>query len=145
MFIQCKMDFSEDFSDLLENLSQLKKNITVIQNQVKTIETRVKREQDKQLKKGKNKKKNNSGFAKPTKISDELCKFMGREKGTELARTEVTKYIHEYIKKNSLQVESNKTLIVPDSSLKNLLALEDDVTKEIHFFSLQKYMNRHFV
>jgi chromatin remodeling complex protein RSC6 len=129
------MDFSEDFSDLLENLSQLKKNITVIQNQVKTLE----------LKKGKNKKKNNSGFAKPTKISDELCEFMGREKGTELARTEVTKYIHEYIKKNSLQVESNKTLIVPDSSLKNLLALEDDVAKEIHFFSLQKYMNRHFV
>ena len=80
MFIQCKMDFSEDFSDLLENLSQLKKNITVIQNQVKTLETRVKREQDKQLKKGKNKKKNNSGFAKPTKISDELCEFAGREK-----------------------------------------------------------------
>ena len=76
---------------------------------------------------------------------DELCEFMGMEKGTELARTEVTKHLHEYIKKNSLQVETNKTLIVPDSNLKNLLALEDDVSKEIHFFSLQKYMNKHFV
>jgi chromatin remodeling complex protein RSC6 len=70
---------------------------------------------------------------------------MGIETGTELARTEVTKYLHEYIKKNSLQVESNKTLIVPDNNLKNLLELEDDVSKEIHFFSLQKYMNKHFV
>ena len=139
------MDFSEDFSDILENLGQLRKNITVIQNQIKNLEGRVKKEQDKQKKTKQQRKKPNSGFAKPTKISDQLCKFMGIETGTELARTEVTKYLHEYIKKNSLQVESNKTLIVPDSNLKNLLELEDDISKEIHFFSLQKYMNKHFV
>jgi chromatin remodeling complex protein RSC6 len=139
------MDFSEDFSDILENLGQLRKNITVIQNQIKNLEGRVKKEQDKQKKTKQQRKKPNSGFAKPTKISDQLCEFMGIETGTELARTEVTKYLHEYIKKNSLQVESNKTLIVPDSNLKNLLELEDDVNKEIHFFSLQKYMNKHFV
>lgn len=139
------MDFSEDFSDILENLGQLRKNITVIQNQIKNLEGRVKKEQDKQKKTKQQRKKTNSGFAKPTKISDQLCEFMGIETGTELARTEVTKYLHEYIKKNSLQVESNKTLIVPDSNLKNLLELEDDVSKEIHFFSLQKYMNKHFV
>ncbi len=139
------MDFSEDFSDILENLGQLKKNITVIQNQIKNLEGRVKKEQDKQKKTKQQRKKTNSGFAKPTRISDQLCEFMGIESGTELARTEVTKYLHEYIKKNSLQVETNKTLIIPDNNLKNLLALEDDITNEIHFFSLQKYMNKHFV
>jgi chromatin remodeling complex protein RSC6 len=139
------MDFNEDFSDILENLGQLKKNITVIQNQIKNLEGRVKKDQEKQKKTKQQRKKPNSGFAKPTKISDQLCEFMGIDSGTELARTEVTKYIHEYIKKNSLQVESNKTLIIPDSNLKNLLALEDDLTNEIHFFSLQKYMNKHFV
>jgi chromatin remodeling complex protein RSC6 len=139
------MDFSEDFSDILENLGQLRKNITVIQNQIKNLEGRVKKEQEKQKKTKQQRKKTISGFAKPTKISDQLCEFMGIETGTELARTEVTKYLHEYIKKNSLQVESNKTLIVPDNNLKNLLELEDDVSKEIHFFSLQKYMNKHFV
>ena len=139
------MDFSEDFSDILENLGQLRKNITVIQNQIKGLESRVKKEQEKQKKTKQQRKKTISGFAKPTKISDQLCEFMGIETGTELARTEVTKYLHEYIKKNSLQVETNKTLIVPDSNLKNLLELEDDVAKEIHFFSLQKYMNKHFV
>ena len=139
------MDFTEDFSDILDNLVQVKKNITVIQNQIKNLETRVKRDQEKQKKQKQQRKKNTSGFAKPTKISDELCEFMGMEKGTELARTEVTKYLHEYIKKNDLQVETNKTLIVPDSNLKNLLALEEDISNEIHFFSLQKYMNKHFV
>lgn len=139
------MDFSEDFSYILENLGQLRKNITVIQNQIKNLEGRVKKEQEKQKKTKQQRKKTISGFAKPTKISDQLCEFMGIETGTELARTEVTKYLHEYIKKNSLQVESNKTLIVPDNNLKNLLELEDDVSKEIHFFSLQKYMNKHFV
>ena len=139
------MDFNEDFSDILENLGQLKKNITVIQNQIKNLEGRVKKDQEKQKKTKQQRKKPNSGFAKPTKISDQLCEFMGIDSGTELARTEVTKYIHEYIKKNSLQVESNKTLIIPDSNLKNLLALEDELTNEIHFFSLQKYMNKHFV
>lgn len=139
------MDFTEDFEDVLSNLAQLKKNITVVQNQVKSLETRVKRNQQKQQKQKQHRKKTTSGFAKPSKISDELCMFMGKEKGTELARTEVTKYLHEYIKKNALQVETNKTLIIPDSKLKNLLALDEEVAKEIHFFSLQKYMNRHFV
>lgn len=139
------MDFTEDFEDVLSNLAQLKKNITVVQNQIKSLETRVKRNQQKQQKQKQQRKKTTSGFAKPSKISDELCMFMGKEKGTELARTEVTKYLHEYIKKNALQVETNKTLIIPDSKLKNLLALDEEVAQEIHFFSLQKYMNRHFV
>lgn len=140
------MDFSEDFDEILQNLGQLRKNITVIQNQIKTLEGRVKRDQEKQ-KKQKQKKKTTSGFAKPTKISEELCEFLGKEKGTTMARTEVTKYLHEYIKKNALQVESNKTLIIPDANLKNLLHLDSDSedSKEIHFFSLQKYMNQHFV
>lgn len=140
------MDFSEDFDEILQNLGQLRKNITVIQNQIKTLEARVKRDQEKQ-KKQKQKKKTTSGFAKPTKISEELCEFLGKEKGTTMARTEVTKYLHEYIKKNALQVESNKTLIIPDANLKNLLHLDSDSedSKEIHFFSLQKYMNKHFV
>jgi len=136
------MDFSDDFVDILSNLGQLKKNITVIQGQIKGLENRVKREQSKQTKQKKQRKKTTSGFAKPTKISDQLCEFMGREKGTEMARTEVTKHIHDYIKKNELQLSTNKTLIIPDINLKNLLALDEG---QIHFFNLQKYMNPHFL
>ena len=59
------------------------------------------------------KKRAPSGFAKPTKISEELCKFLGMKKGTEIARTEVTKHLTTYIKTNKLQDESNKRKILP--------------------------------
>ena len=59
-------------------------------------------------------KRKPSGFAKPTVISDELCFFLGKPNGTEMARTEVTKYITQYIKENNLQSVENKKKIIPD-------------------------------
>ena len=137
------MDYLNDFSSILTKLSDLKKSVTVIQNEIRSLESKVLKDQKKANKK-KEKNKKVSGFATPSKISENLCEFLGKEKGTTMARTEVTKYLHEYIKKNSLQVQDNKTLIIPDKNLKNLLNLEEE-EKEIHFFNLQKYMNQHFL
>ena len=84
-----------------------------------------------------------SGFAVPMKISDELCTFMKRPKGSEVARTEVTQYIIKYIKDKGLQWEVNKKVIKPDNSLEQLLALNPD--DEVTYFNLQRYMNKHFI
>ena len=84
-----------------------------------------------------------SGFAKPTKVTKELCEFMNKEEGTEIARTEVTKSLIDYIKLNELQNKENTKLILPDDKLKFLLGLND--TDELTFFNLQKYMNKHFI
>ena len=83
-----------------------------------------------------------SGFAKPSLLSEELCDFMSVAKGTSMARTEVTRYINEYIKKNSLQDSADKRHILPDAKLKKILNLtgEDKLT----YFNLQKYMKHHF-
>jgi len=83
-----------------------------------------------------------SGFAKPTLISDELCTFLGKPSGTEMARTEVTKSITAYIKEHSLQHADNKRRIMPDTALKSLLNVDD--TTELTYFNLQKYMKVHF-
>ena len=83
-----------------------------------------------------------SGFAKPTLISDELCSFLGKPVGTEMARTEVTKSITAYIKEHSLQHAENKRRIMPDSALASLLNVDDSV--ELTYFNLQKYMKVHF-
>ena len=83
-----------------------------------------------------------SGFAKPTLISDELCTFLGKPSGTEMARTEVTKSITAYIKEHSLQHADNKRRIMPDSALASLLNVDDSV--ELTYFNLQKYMKVHF-
>jgi chromatin remodeling complex protein RSC6 len=119
----------------------------MLSSQVKALEKNVKK-QMKQLEReaAKNKSKGNrkaSGFAVPTQISKDLCKFMGKPEGSEMARTEVTKYIIQYIKNNKLPDKKNKKIIKPDSALKSLLDLkpEDEVT----YFNLQKYMNKHFV
>ena len=107
-----------------------------------------KKKQMKQLEREakKNRNKGNrkaSGFAVPTKISSDLCKFMGQPEGTELARTEVTKYIIQYIKDNKLPDKHNKKIIKPDKQLKNLLQTSDD--EVVSYFNIQKYMNKHFV
>ena len=138
---------AEQFTVLLNSLSSFKSQISMLAAQVKALEKNVKK-QMKQLEREaqKNKKKGNrkaSGFAVPTKISNDLCKFMGKPEGSEMARTEVTKYIIQYIKNNKLPDKKNKKIIKPDSAPKSLLDLkpEDEVT----YFNLQKYMNKHFV
>ena len=39
-----------------------------------------------------------SGFASESNISDELCEFMGLDLGTKKARTDVVKFIIQYMK-----------------------------------------------
>ena len=83
-----------------------------------------------------------SGFVKPTAISSELASFLGRSKGEQMARTEVTREINAYIRKHSLQDPANGRKINPDSALKTLLKLTSK--DELTYFNLQKYMSPHF-
>jgi chromatin remodeling complex protein RSC6 len=138
---------TEQFASVLNSLSSLKSHIRALEAQVKSVEKSV-RKQMKQLEKEskKNKNKGNrkaSGFAVPTKISKDLCKFMGKPEGFQMARTEVTKYIIHYIKSNNLPDKKNKKVINPDTALKSLLDIKP--TEEVTYFNLQRYMNKHFV
>ena len=83
-----------------------------------------------------------SGFAKATEISTELCSFLGKPQGTEMARTEVTKYLTQYIKQHELQDKDNRRKILPDVPLQKLLNVKKD--DEVTYFNLQKYMKVHF-
>ena len=83
-----------------------------------------------------------SGFAKPGPVSDELRKFLSLDKDALIARTEVTKAINKYCKEHSLQNESDKRKILPDTSLKKLLRMKKG--DELTFFNLQTYLKVHF-
>lgn len=138
---------SLEFELIIKDLSNLKKNLNDIQNRIKTYEKNNAKEKRQLLKQvNKNKQKGNrrpSGFAKPSKVTDELCEFMGKDKGSEIARTEVTKYLINYIKNNNLQYEGNHKIIIPDDNLKTLLSIKDGT--EVNYFNLQGLMNKHFV
>ena len=87
-------------------------------------------------------KRQPAGFAKPTVLSPELCKFLDIDESTLVARTDVTKKITEYIKEHNLQNPSNKREILLDAPLKKLLNPPDDVV--VTFFTLQTYLKYHF-
>ena len=86
---------------------------------------------------------NIGGFTKPVEISEELCKFLGKSKGTLVSRVEVTKHITNYIKKNNLQDPDNKRIIKPDKKLKELLNLSDN--DQLTYYNLQKNIQSLFI
>jgi chromatin remodeling complex protein RSC6 len=140
----------DQFTTINDSLTLFKMQISTIQQQVRTVEKNVKKEL-KNIKKDKKKDKQKvkrapSGFAKPTKVTKELCLFMNKPEGSEIARTEVTKALVNYIKTNNLleQGEDSKNKIVPDEKLKNLLGIEKDELNDLTYFNIQKYMNKHF-
>lgn len=135
-----------EFDVLLNSLSSFKSQITALQNRVKGVEKMVRKEMkslERKIIKSKNKgSRKPSGFAVPTQISNELCKFMNVDEGAKLARTEVTQYIISYIKDKKLQDTKNGRKIKPDKALKSLLNVKNE---DLTYFNLQKYMNKHFV
>ena len=137
----------EQFTGVLTVLSSFRAQITMLQNQVRGLEKSVNKKMrvlQREAKKNRNKgNRKPSGFAVPTKISDDLCEFMGKPKGTKVARTEVTQYIIEYIRQHDLQMAENRKYIKPDGALKSLLAVESN--EQVTYFNLQRFMNRHFV
>ena len=137
----------EQSNEFLGKLTQLGALISSLKTEYRTLEKKWTRElktAQKQSSKRKRKAGNRapSGFVKPTKISDELAAFLGKDKGAELARTTVTKEINAYIRTNKLQDEQNGRKINPDAKLAALLKLKK--TDELTYFNLQKYMSHHF-
>lgn len=144
---------SQAFKDSLTRLSTLNSEVKLCVTEVKKLEKRVTKVIKDANKKSRKRstsamnaadkpKRAPSGFAKPSKISSELCEFLKKPLGTEMARTEVTKYVTTYIKDHGLQNPENKRHIIPDVKLGMLLKTggTDDVT----YFNLQKYMKHHF-
>ena len=138
---------SESFAELLGQLQALRSQLTSVTGQVRALQKRADREikQANKNSKKRTKRAGNrapSGFVKPTRISSELASFLGKPKGTEMARTDVTKEINTYIKANSLQDKNNGRVIHADAKLRKLLKLSK--SDELTYFNLQRYMSPHF-
>lgn len=138
-------ELNDEIADLLKNLQSRSALDNAIKINAKSIEKKVAKMtklMEKTTKKRKSSQNKVSGFEKPTAISDELAKFVGEPVGTMLARTAVSKKIHEYVKSNNLQNPSNRRIIIPDAKLKKLLKTSG--TDELSYFNLQKFLKVHF-
>jgi chromatin remodeling complex protein RSC6 len=140
----------DKFVVVLELLQRWATDIKNATSLVKTLQKEHQKAQKASVKKPKKtasssaegKTRTPSGFAKPTKLSDELCAFLGVPAGSQLARTEVTRVLNEYIKKNNLQDANDKRTIVPDEKLSSILKLQGD--DKLTYFNLQTYIKHHF-
>ncbi|MDB5840509.1 MAG: hypothetical protein JWQ23_2461 [Herminiimonas sp.] len=78
----------------------------------------------------------NAAFMKPMTPSDTLAAVVGN---SPLPRTEVTKKVWEYIKKNKLQDEANKRNINADDKLKAVFGGK----KQVSMFEMTKLISGH--
>ena len=131
---------------LQENLASLKAAASAASNALKAIEKQAARLAKRSDRKKKRASKSKTGepkeciFTKPVKVTDELCSFLGKAKGTELSRSAVTKEVMAYAKSHNLMDKQN---IKADAALRKLLTLSE--TDSLSILNLQKYLGRHFV
>lgn len=81
------------------------------------------------------KAKTSSAFMKPMQPSEQLAKIVGTEP---LPRSEVTKKVWAYIKKNKLQNPQNKREIIADDKLQPIFG-----GKKLDMFQMTKAVNKH--
>lgn len=132
-------------SNIIDKVNALSAYIKDIQTNLKVLSKEYDKQQkiiEKAQKKRQNAKNSPSGFAKPNKISDELCDFIGVPHGTEKSRTDITRFINAYVKEHNLNKPENKRFILPDTKLKKILNVGD--SDEINYFILQKLISHHF-
>jgi hypothetical protein len=130
---------------IIEKVNLLATNFKEVQLLLKVLSKDYEKQQkiiEKAQKKRQNAKNSPSGFAKPNKISDELCDFIGVPHGTEKSRTDITRFINAYVKEHNLNKPENKRFILPDDKLKKILNVSDK--EEINYFILQKLISHHF-
>jgi chromatin remodeling complex protein RSC6 len=81
-------------------------------------------------------RKANAAFMKPVQPSDALAEIVG---GKAIPRTEVTKKLWAYIKKNGLQDAKNRRMIKADASLKTVFGGKASV----NMFEMTKLVGKH--
>jgi hypothetical protein len=139
----------EDLKGVLASLTTLRETVSSMITEVKRLDKRVHREiKDARKRKRRVRAEGEEGakprgpsiFEIPTKVTDELCVFLGHSKGTLISRSNVTKQINNYVKEKNLK---NKHDITPDGPLRKLLQVPE--SEQLTYFNLQRYLNRHYI
>jgi chromatin remodeling complex protein RSC6 len=139
---------SSKLSDFSSKIQQVTAILSTMKTDYKVLEKSVSRElknasKSKRSKKAPNPNRQPSGFVKPSIISEELIKFLGKEAGTMMSRVEVSKEINAYITANQLKDKVQGRQINPDAKLAKLLKVGKD--EVLTYFNLQKYLKVHFI
>jgi len=132
----------DSIQNLINKFDMMEKEAKASKNELRKVLKLYQKKTSKAKKRKADPNRTPSGFAKPSLISDELCKFLKKPLGSKMARTDVTKEVNVYIKQHNLQNPENKKQIVPDKVLVDLLKISK--AEVLTYFSLQKFLKSHF-
>jgi hypothetical protein len=138
----------DDLKSVLTTLTSLRETVSSMITEVKRLDKRVHREiKDARKRKRRVRAEGEEGakrgpsiFEIPTKVTDELCRFLGKPTGTLISRSNVTKELNNYVKTHNLKIKHD---IKPDGPLRKLLQVPE--TDQLTYFNLQKYLNKHYI
>jgi chromatin remodeling complex protein RSC6 len=138
-------DFGSKIAQIASLLTTMKSDYKALEKQVaKEVKDKQKGSKGKKVKAAPNPNRKPSGFAKPSVITEELSKFLGKEVGVMMSRVDVSKEITKYINEHSLKDKDCGRQINPDAKLSKLLDIKAG-GEPLTFFNLQKYLKVHFV
>jgi hypothetical protein len=125
--------------DIQSQANVLKNKVKVLAKEVK-VSSQSKKSNRNQINASSPVRKMNNGLTKEFSISSELCRFLNTEENSKKCRSEVTKYIHDYIREKGLKAESGNFRV--DENLSKLFDV--NTNEKVAFFSLGKLLNTHF-
>ena len=149
---------AERFSALLSLVDEQTKShssfMKTVNSELKSLQKELQKDQSKSRKKPKKEPeldengdvvKRKNVFDVPVQIGEELCVFLGLEKGQMYSRQFITNSITKYVKDNELQNPENRRYILLDTNdagrkLGALLNPDQPLT----FFNMQRYLKPHY-
>lgn len=155
--VDTHLTLADRFASLLTLVDEQSKTHTTFMKTVGCEIKALQKELSKSMSKTKTKKKKKEPvegedvvkrknvFDVPVPVSDEICDFLGVEKGQMYSRQFITNSITKYVKDNDLQNPENKRYILLDNSeagtkLNELLKPDQPLT----FFNMQRYLKPHY-
>ena len=152
--VDTPLTLADRFSSLLSLVDEQTKTHTsfmkTVNLELKALQKELSKSQPKSRKKkepvdGEDVVKRKNVFDVPVPVGDELCDFLGVEKGQMYSRQFITNSITQYVKDNELQNPENKRYILLDTTdagrkLGALLNPDQPLT----FFNMQRYLKPHY-
>lgn len=148
---EAELNLVAEFNSQVSKVNELRNTLGTVLADMKKLEKRLAREIKKAGRRRRTRAplldeagnpvpKKPSVFTKPQQITDALCVFLGNPKGTEMSRSDVTKGVMEYVRKNKLNMKQD---IVPDAALRKLLGVTE--TEKVTILNLQRFLKHHYV
>lgn len=153
--VDTPLTLADRFSSLLSLVDEQTKTHTsfmkTVNSELKALQKELSKVHPKSRKKkkepvdGEDVVKRKNVFDVPVPVSDELCDFLGVEKGQMYSREFVRNSMFEYVKSNNLQNPENRRYILLDTTdagrkLGSLLNPDQPLT----FFNMQRYLKPHY-